>query len=362
MLGDVCTDRNNGFNLLRLMAALGILYAHCALVIPSRSNIYTPDHSALTYGFDLLLALFFVFSGFLITASMERNQSLIRYATARALRIFPGLITVAIVLALVAGPFLSELGAAEYYGSLQTWNFIPQMAILVEANATLPGVFTNHPVPGAVDIPIWTLRYELVIYAAFPFLYKLCLSHNGFLRASTLAGLIGAIALTKLVPELAIEKDSVRHLLNFSASFLVGAAMWSYRNSIPYSATMVVLLWGLFALVAQYDVGFMVGIAASGYTFIYIAFLNLRPLKAYNTFGDYSYGTYILHFPVGQFLYQLNPGIDPLILAAQTASVTLPLAIAMWLAVEQPALSQIKNVEIWIREKLAQNSRAIIGH
>jgi len=61
--------------------------------------------------------------------------------------------------------------------------------------------------------------------------------------------------------------------------------------------------------------------------------------RRYLEFGDYSYGTYVLAFPIQQLLiWQLGPLQSPMLFAL-TLAVTLPLAMVSWHMVEAPALA-----------------------
>ena len=56
--------------------------------------------------------------------------------------------------------------------------------------------------------------------------------------------------------------------------------------------------------------------------------------------GDYSYGIYILCFPIQQTMVMLNPGITPFWLFVSAFPAVLALAILSWHFVEHPALRQ----------------------
>lgn len=350
MLGDVCENRNNGFNLLRVVAATGILAAHCMLVIPVRYDIESVIGRGFLMMTDLLLAVFFVFSGFLITASLERSQNLLRFTVARVLRIFPGLIVVAAVLAFIVGPVFSTVGFFDYFTSAQTWAFVPSLAIFLDPSTPLPGLFETHPVAGLVDLSVWTLRYEVIVYAGFPFAYLLFLHGNKGLRAASVLLGFAVYIMAQQVPSLQFKHDAsnigaINILIHFSMSFLVGASIWMYRRYIPNSFPMLANLWLLYYLSNETSLAMFTGVIAAGYTIIWLAFLDVNWMKSYNRFGDYSYGLYIIHFPVGQVFYQLNPDGSPVVLTLQTFVVSLGLAMLLWKWVEKPALAQVNQVE-----------------
>ena len=342
VLGNICENRENGFNFLRLLAASGILVAHCLLAVPVTIDSIEAFYAEFALAADLLLAVFFVFSGFLITASLERNQNLVRYATAPILRIFPALIVVSVLLTFVIGPAVSSLSLVHYFSSFDAWLYLPRAVGLLDASAPLPGVFEDNPVAGAVNVPIWTLRYEVVIYALFPpialYFLKCGLPTKGMALLTALIVLLGAKAW--------LHSDAPAggwiHLANFSASFVVGSAIWIFRYQVPHHLGIVIALWALFAFVSDPVLTYFFGVVAAGYTFIWLAFLNGAALKAYSRRPDYSYGIYVIHFPVAQFIYNLDTSLHPLALTVLTFAVTLPLAAVSWAVVEKPALSSVR--------------------
>ena len=63
-------------------------------------------------------------------------------------------------------------------------------------------------------------------------------------------------------------------------------------------------------------------------------------IRRFNLIGDYSYGIYILCFPIQQTFVLLFPGITPLWLLISSFPAVLALAILSWHFIEYPALKQ----------------------
>jgi peptidoglycan/LPS O-acetylase OafA/YrhL len=88
---DRLRDRDNHFNLIRFTAAFTVLLSHSPTVL----HVAAPwDGFMRTYGLDIGgvgVNVFFVVSGFLVTGSLFNRNSLVAFAWARFLRIFPGL-------------------------------------------------------------------------------------------------------------------------------------------------------------------------------------------------------------------------------------------------------------------------------
>jgi peptidoglycan/LPS O-acetylase OafA/YrhL len=69
--------------------------------------------------------------------------------------------------------------------------------------------------------------------------------------------------------------------------------------------------------------------------------------RAYLRVGDYSYGTYVLAFPVQQFIIWRFGITQPPLVFALTLVVTIALAIVSWHAVEKPALGLKSRLTAW---------------
>lgn len=360
VLGDVCENRDNGFNFLRLTAATGILLAHCLLVVPIENyNILGPN-GGVRFGIDILLATFFVFSGFLIASSLERNCDLVRFYVARGLRIFPGLLVVALVLAFLIGPSFTVLSPIDYFTSAAVWQFPLLSSALLDSTAALPGLFEINPVENLVNMPIWTLRYEVVLYIGFPIYFLMFLKNPGVVRAIGLALPIAAYVIINSLNDAGAIPQSLQNLLWFGASFTIGAALWLYRKEIPNGFIWVLIFVCMFFVTHELAVGKLMAMIAAGYAFVWLAFLKEVPLKAYNRFGDYSYGIYIIHFPVAQLIYQLNPSISAVTLSILTFAITLPSAIVLWGLIEQRCLKAVKPCSNAVSSTIAKiNGRSL---
>ncbi len=82
--------------------------------------------------------MFFVVSGFLIAASLQRNSAR-GYLVSRGLRILPALIACVVLTTFVLGPLLTT--AASYWSQPTTWNYFLVNASLLASRFQLPGVF-----------------------------------------------------------------------------------------------------------------------------------------------------------------------------------------------------------------------------
>jgi hypothetical protein len=137
--------RDNNFNLIRFIAASAVLLDHCfALVAPDQAANAFIDVEGLGIG-RLAVDVFFIVSGFLVTRSVMTQPTLVDYAVARFLRLFPALLAACIFIAFVLGPLVTLASWHDYFTDPRVWLFVPLTASLVTHSMTLPGVFDSVP-------------------------------------------------------------------------------------------------------------------------------------------------------------------------------------------------------------------------
>ena len=104
--GTAFEGARSNFDMLRLMAALAVLFGHSFVLTAGAQSFETMDPLSqlfspyAAYGEaiqEFAVDLFFVISGFLVTCSYLRSRSLLRYALSRVLRIYPAAILGALV-------------------------------------------------------------------------------------------------------------------------------------------------------------------------------------------------------------------------------------------------------------------------
>ena len=77
---------------------------------------------------------------------------------------------------------------------------------------------------------------------------------------------------------------------------------------------------------------------ALAYGLIWFALVPGGAIRRFNSIGDYSYGLYILCFPILQTFVMLDPETAPWPLFFSSFPVVLALAMLSWHFVEHPAL------------------------
>jgi peptidoglycan/LPS O-acetylase OafA/YrhL len=332
-------ERNNLFDLLRFAAAGMVIFSHS---YPMTGLQHDPlaAASGLNCG-TLGVSLFFVLSGFLITRSWLNNPSITAYASARCLRIFPGLGFSLLVTAFLIGPLCTTLSLAAYIKNPQTIDFLNNL-FLFPIRYQLPGVFEHNPISGAVNGSLWSLPVEFMMYGVVLSLGLL----RGLGRKAVLlpltVGLVGLDYILFSKPEFAQRVELtvlVGPSINMAAYFLIGGCYYLVRDRIPRDwrlAAGALLVW---SLSFQSPLMRFIGYVALPYVFFYLASLPLPSLRKFAKFGDFSYGLYVFGFPVQQaIVHFLGPAQSVNRFFLLAFSVSLLLSVISWHLVESPAL------------------------
>jgi len=92
---DILERGRNNFDLVRLAAAASVIVSHSFLIAGGPLSVEPlAGISSFTLG-QHAVAVFFILSGLLVAASLERNPEPVAFLGGRVLRVFPGLVACA---------------------------------------------------------------------------------------------------------------------------------------------------------------------------------------------------------------------------------------------------------------------------
>jgi peptidoglycan/LPS O-acetylase OafA/YrhL len=355
-IGDLAKSRNNNFNLLRFVAATMVLFSH-SFTLATGDYRNEPINSALRTSFgQIAVDMFFVTSGFLVTGSLLRRRRLWNFVRARLLRIYPGYWVATLLTLLFCAFFISTLRATQFWSDPSVWFYIWRHFLLVKLSAsTLPGVFDGIPVSHYINGSIWTLPWELRMYAvlAMAWLGAMCVLKSSGRRdaradrdandATTRVFLYicVAVATVAIIASLIVflrGKDSPSAALG--GMFFAGVICKLFENRIRLDGRAALAMLALIAAAAWFDAlvfGFVYRLFAA-YLTLFAAYYPSGSLRSFNRFGDYSYGLYIYAFPIQQTYIYFFPGMRPLQLMAAAFPTALVFAILSWNFVERPCM------------------------
>jgi peptidoglycan/LPS O-acetylase OafA/YrhL len=340
-LADVASGRDNNFNLIRLMAACGVLVTHSyALVgLPPLSE---PLRGLVGISFGTVAVdAFFVTSGFLVTGSLLARRNLLEFLLARVLRVYPALMALVLLTAFILGPALTTSPAGEL---LQTpeWRayVIDNLTLLGGVAHYLPGLFEANPFPRAVNASLWTLPYEVWLYVSL--LAMGVLTGVARERARAISMLVVLVAIGAVVAHFAnhFAFKHHEHTTRLCLMFYAGAALQVGRKWVPLTAGLFFAAAALVCLAAfRAETFFVAYHLLLPYLLIWLAYVPDGAVRAFNRLGDYSYGAYLYAFPVQQVLAATIPGISLIGMLAAALAISLGLAILSWHLLEKRALA-----------------------
>jgi peptidoglycan/LPS O-acetylase OafA/YrhL len=351
-------SRQNNLDLLRLLAAAGVMALHVVDLAaqPALAWLHMPDTK-------WALSIFFVLSGYLVYQSAEQTASWRAYAVKRLRRIVPAYVAV-VVLMVLAGAWLSTWPPARYWGA-EVWRYLWANLLFLNFLAPrLPGVFEGNTLP-AVNGALWTIKVELMFYATVPVLMALVrrFGHHKVLGLGYVLSCIwwgGCWAMAYRTGNgswVELSKQLPGQLMYF----LPGVWCYIERERLMRWGWRVGVAGAVLMAVAQCFDGASTGPGGHVYPLALAALVFwsgfiLRWLGSVTRWGDLSYGIYIWHFPVIQILVQLGVfKSSPWIALGLLLLSVVMLAWLSWHLVEAPALGRRRVAQ------QAQHGRPSLG-
>lgn len=330
---------SNNFNLIRLIAALAVIWSHSYPI-----GLGPGNHDALRWYFGhevgrLAVDVFFVVSGYLITKSAARSSSIVVFSVNRLLRIYPGLwaclfLTGAFYLFSASGALADSLSeASTYFGT---------NALLVRGaiDFSLAGAFEENPMRSVVNGSLWTLPWELRMYALVACIYF-------FAARWRRVGVVGVLVVGLVIDIAARYQVTDFPLIvplvgRFVCTFFIGAFFAEFLPS--WRPPMKFFLAAL---------GAAVGLGLLGQPLPYFLYVVFLPLVVFGvafsipspnrlrqlTSTDVSYGVYLYGFPIQQLIASAYPGISPTAMTLAAIPLALAMGWASYKLVEAPALA-----------------------
>jgi peptidoglycan/LPS O-acetylase OafA/YrhL len=350
------TNRDNNFNLLRMLAASAVLISHA---YPLASGQGTPEPLEYILGISLgtlAVLTFFAISGYFISQSFSLKLNIVEFAVARVLRVYPGLMAALLLTVFVLGPAVTQIDLKTYFSDPKTLLYILRNLRLWPLQYELPGVFTNNPYPDAINGSLWTLAYEIACYAMVAAVGIVCQARR--LQRFSFFLLVYATIYVAVIPFLGINNDKLTTLRNvhlLTLPFVIGMALFQFRQYLPPRLSVLVG----FAIFTSISYGrpwfYEVFVISWCYGVFYLGFLSYKPLLIYNRVGDYSYGMYIYAFPVEQIIAAICKGCTPGIVIALALPITFGFAVLSWHLLEGPTLSRKSAVSAWLSHLLKRS-------
>ena len=336
----------NNFDIARLLAAAQVAIHHAT----THLGLRLPFHDVTAPFLDSFpgVPIFFVISGFLITQSYVRSKSLWEYGRNRALRLFPALwlcFAISIALIGVTGYFVSNPPSP---GGFMLWAGA-QLSFLQFYNPA----FMREWGVGVVNGSLWTIPVEMQFYVLAPifvliFMRARWLFYAAFIAFAAINAALPFAEHNSSVPEIMVRLAQVTFLPWFYM-FLLGAMVsfhWDRLRSLFEGR----FAWWLaaYVLVALVDMTWDIGAHGNTIAFPWVVMIAGLVLSGAFTApwladrllrrNDISYGFYIYHMPVFNFVLVMWPDRGAAANWLAIAAVAV-FAFMSWRFVEKPALA-----------------------
>lgn len=310
---------------------------------------------------DFAVDGFFILSGFLVTRSYLKLDSIYRFVWHRFLRIMPGFWVCLLVTGLVVAPVAALLeggsAAAPFTTDPSAFRYIVSNSGLLILQYDIGGVLAGNPTPLVFNGSLWTLALEGLCY-----LLVAALGVAGALRHRPVlvpiaAAVVWALTIAyDLGANVLVGDETLRMVF----VFLLGATAHLYAHRVPMSGWLAVAAAVLFLLSAATLENYrLVGALPLAYLLLWIGACFPWPLSLP---ADLSYGVYIYHWPILQLIAATGlvelPG-----LAFVTVGLlcVLPVAALSWFLVEKPALARKHNAVPDRVESAARRAWTAVG-
>ena len=291
---------------------------------------------------EIAVKSFFVVSGFLIFMSYENTHNVKRYFIKRLRRIYPAYLFI-IVLCAAAGLLLSSLVMADYLSWPLLKYILSNLVFLNFLQPNLPSLF-EHNTLQAVNGALWTLKVEVAFYVFVPLAV---LAFRKFGRLSILVILYFCSAVYSMMMQEFANKTGLGFYLELQRQlpgqlvfFIAGAASYYYLDYLVKFAYWLVPI-AIAAFIFQSWLPWVI-VQPVALAVLVVSFACVLPyLGNFNKYGDFSYGIYIVHFPILQGLismgyFKINPWIDLLMAGA----LVLISSFLLWHLIEKPFLQK----------------------
>jgi peptidoglycan/LPS O-acetylase OafA/YrhL len=336
---DRTDEAGDGFGLMRIAAAVMVIFAHSfPLSRGAEDPTWQRGSVIISFG-SAAVSIFFVISGYLVLSSWMRDPNPLRFAVRRVARIWPGLLVMLLVTTWIVGSAVTTLPLGRYLTDPGTMRYFGGSALLLPV-WDLPGVFRNNPGPG-VNGSVWSLPIEVFAYAGLALLGPLLVVRGRrrlILAAATAAAVVAAVVLTRyaLPHPMVVGLAYLLHQ-NYLVFFIGGGLLYFGRARVPlrgplFSLAVVGLLISLVA-------GLMLPVFVFlSYGVMYLSTRRGPVLRRITALGDPSYGIYIYAYPIQQLFAHLRLAPNEWVLFAEATVVSVIVGYLSWHLVEKRAL------------------------
>ena len=347
--------RVNNFDLIRLIAALQVVFRHTQHHFELNDVCKTIGENFLNYFPGV--PIFFCVSGFLIFWSFDRNSDRIKnYFKNRFLRLFPALwLCLIITLILIFNDSLEPLKILKN-SQFYLW-FIGQSTFFQFWTPDILRFWGVQTPNGS----LWTIIVELQFYFLVPVIYFLLskFKKNWSIYLIFLMSITANIIIGQFGEEDMIYKIGGVSILPYLYNFLLGVLAYIHWDKIKTLVEGKFMLWISIYITYIFFFGNFLGFNLNSYfifnpfhfiTNIILGFVVLSAAFSGNALSnkllnhnDISYGIYIYHMLVINYFVE-RKNIGDGIYMFYTFVIVIILSYLSWKFIEKPALQLKKKI------------------
>lgn len=312
-------------NAVRLFVVAMIAFGY-ATTMPVGPDKY---ETGQVFGYEpswIGIQILFFLSGILAYRSISAGRIGLDYLKSRVLRIFPMLLAITLTTVFVIYPMLGKpLSSAQDYIALAEYFFMTVTCL--DPGRQLPGLLDDSLYACLIQGGIWTLRWGLLIHigtavaSRFEFLMR-----PRLILAAGITSMLAYAAYSYAAAKLHLGATPSPIIgLHFSYMFLLGMALWAYRERLPRnSKTNYAIAGALFTFAGLnyfmmpwtsfIEVCLTLSLGLAAWT---LATSQTRKLAFLDNWPHLAIGLYLLNWPTTQVLLHVFPELN---------STTLPMA------------------------------------
>jgi peptidoglycan/LPS O-acetylase OafA/YrhL len=341
---------NNNLDLIRIVLSSLVIIYHSFALNPSwglKDPTLTHLKDISTGGISV--KIFFFISGLLVTNSLIRNKSPFAFIISRFLRVFPGLIAVVLIAAIIVGPLVSSVGIIEYIKDAKTLDYVIKN-ILMDTQYVLPGVsFTNHY--DSLNGSIWTIKFEVLYYIILALLFPIIIFYRGVGASIFCVSII-------VYPLFPFDQSLLGPVPLLPQCFCFGA-LYALNSEVFKSNLITPMVLFLISFIFRDNLYVYTVTLSFGFSLLALHISSCKVIRSLHIKNDISYGVYLWGFPVQQILSEYT-SLSPFFGILMALLVSYSIGHASWILVERPGIlaskqlsAKIKNLSWKNKEKKA---------
>ncbi len=348
-------------NAVRLLVVMAIAFGYASTMPIGPHAMETGAHLGYEPSW-IGIQILFLLSGGLAYRSLSAGRKGLAYLSSRIWRVLPLLLAVTLTTVLLLYPVFGKSLATPSETTAELLKYMFYTVTCIDPGRPLPGLLDNALYTCLIQGAIWTLRWGLIIHIGVALLgrFETLLKPRIILLASLLATMAYAVVYF-LTIKMSIEALYTPLIgLRLGHAFLLGMALWAYRNRLPRSAparSLTLLAFGGFAAANYMFAPWTPFIEITltlfwGYCAWLLATSTSPKLAFLSGWPHLALGLYLLNWPTAQILLHIYPdlGRDTL------PMLSLPLSMVMTFLTYWALTGRINA---WVSRRLSRKNSVL---